>query len=107
MLLVRPVQMSDLESLAELVSLTRGAITTLPVDRKLLARRIRQSEASFETEADRPGGELYTFVLEDTMRPGNLLGTSSVVSKVGGFEPFYCYEKREERYESDGDFDWD
>lgn len=101
MLLVRPVQMSDLESLAELVSLTRGAITTLPVDHDLLERRIRQSQASFATEADRPGGELYTFVLEDTAKPGHLLGTSSVVSKTGGFEPFYCYEVREEHYESD------
>lgn len=101
MLLVRPVQMSDLESLAELVSLTRGALTTLPVDRELLVRRIRQSQASFATEADRPGGELYTFVLEDTNRPGHLLGTSSAVSKTGGFEPFYCYELREERYQSE------
>jgi arginine N-succinyltransferase len=101
MLLVRPVEMSDLESLAELVQLTRGAITTLPVDRDLLARRIYQSQASFAEESDRPGGELYTFVLEDTARPGHLLGTSSVVSKTGGFEPFYCYELREERYQSE------
>jgi arginine N-succinyltransferase len=101
MLLVRPVEMSDLESLAELVHLTRGAITTLPVDRDLLARRIYQSQASFAEEADRPGGELYTFVLEDTAKPGHLLGTSSVVSKTGGFEPFYCYELREERYQSE------
>lgn len=101
MLLVRPVQPSDLESLAELVSLTRGAITTLPVDHALLAKRIRQSQASFQQEADRPGGELYTFVLEDTAKPGHLLGTSSILSKTGGFEPFYCYELREERYQSE------
>ena len=101
MLLVRPVQLSDVDSLAELVTLTRGALTTLPVDRDLLVRRIHQSQGSFATEADRPGGELYTFVLEDTKRPGHLLGTASVVSKTGGFEPFYYYEIREERYESD------
>ena len=101
MLLVRPVQPSDLESLAELVSLTRGAITTLPVDKQLLAKRIRQSQAGFAAEADRPGGELYTFVLEDTARPGHLLGTASILSKTGGFEPFYCYEVREERYQSE------
>lgn len=100
MLLVRPVQVSDLDSMAELVSLTRGALTTLPVDRDLLARRIQQSQSAFAAELERPGGEMYTFVLEDTKRPGFLLGTASVVSKTGGFEPFYCYEQREERYTS-------
>ena len=40
MLLVRPVQLSDVDSLAELVTLTRGALTTLPVDRDLLIRQL-------------------------------------------------------------------
>ena len=101
MLLIRPVESGDLEALAELVSLTRGAITTLPPDRDLLAQRVHQSCSAFAHPVDRPGGELYSFVLEDTAHPGRLLGTSSVVSKTGGFEPFYCYEVREEHYQSD------
>jgi arginine N-succinyltransferase len=101
MLVIRPVRQEDATSMAELVSLTRGAITTLPPDPDLLRRRIRQSEAAFLEAADRPGGELYTFVLEHTGRRGQLLGTASVVSKTGGFDPFYCYELRDERYKSD------
>ena len=100
MLLVRPAKANDLEPMAELVSLTRGAITTLPVDRDVLRRRIEQSNKSFAAEPDRPGGELYLFVLEDTARRGTLLGTASVLGKTGGFEPFYCYEVREEHYQS-------
>ena len=101
MLLVRPAKPTDLDAMAELVSLTRGAITTLPVDRDALLRRIGQSRKSFAAECERPGGELYTFVLEDTASRGTLLGTASVVSKTGGFEPFYCYEVREEHYQSE------
>lgn len=101
MLIIRPVRGGDLESMAELVSLTRGALTTLPPDRDLLSRRIEQSLSAFAHPADRPGGELYTFVLEQTERPGTLLGTASVVSKTGGFEPFYCYDVREEHYRSE------
>ena len=47
MLLVRPVKPGDLDSMAELVTLTRGAITTLPVDRDLLSKRIQQSQIAF------------------------------------------------------------
>ncbi|MEL7237823.1 MAG: arginine N-succinyltransferase, partial [Planctomycetota bacterium] len=57
--------------------------------------------ASFAAPIAKPSGELYTFVLEDSAHPDKLLGTCSVVSKTGGFEPFYNYELRDERYESD------
>ena len=101
MLIIRPVAEPDLDPLADLVALTRGAITTLPPDRKLLSKRLRQSLAAFADPKERPGGEMYTFILEDTRRKGTLLGTASVVSKTGGFEPFYYYEVHNETYASD------
>ncbi len=35
-------------------------------------------------------GELYIFVMEDR-QTGKVIGTSCILSKVGGFEPFYAY----------------
>ena len=45
---------------------------------------------SFARTSDHPRGELFVFVLED-MEQGLVLGTSCVVSKLGGFQPFYTY----------------
>ena len=58
--------------------------------RKLLARRVRHSLRSFQFPADEPGGELYLFVMEDPQKQ-RIVGTSCIVSKVGGFQPFYAY----------------
>ena len=41
--------------------------------------------------AQKPRGERYLFVMEDT-ESGKIVGTSGIVSKVGGFEPFYVYK---------------
>ena len=92
MLVIRPIVLPDLEQLESLSALTGYGLTTLPRDRKLLARRIRASIRGFEKLADddRPRGETYLFVLEE-LSSGRIVGTSAVVSKVGGFEPFYAY----------------
>jgi arginine N-succinyltransferase len=82
--------MEDLDSLTELANNAAYGLTSLPKDRELLRRRIRESLHSFEKRAERPGGEIYIFVMEDT-ESGQVVGTSCIVSKVGGFEPFYAY----------------
>jgi arginine N-succinyltransferase len=94
---VRPATLDDVPELAALLRLTGGEITTLQPDEGQLRRRISQSQAALQDEPERPEGEAYVFVLEHESR---LLGTASVVSKTGGFEPFYCYEIRQERYTS-------
>ena len=91
MLIIRPVRQSDLNGLLELAHLTGFGLTTLPRDRELLAERIDDSEQSFRRMAQRPRGECYLFVMEDTARGRNVVGTCGVTSKVGGFEPFYAY----------------
>jgi arginine N-succinyltransferase len=96
MVFIRPACMDDLEQLAELAGAAGVGITTLPKDRDLLARRIHKSQRSIERIPDRPGGESYLFVMEDPDpvrgdgRPA-LVGASGIVSKVGGFEPFYAF----------------
>jgi arginine N-succinyltransferase len=92
MLVIRPIVLPDLAQLEALSELTGYGLTTLPRDKKLLTRRIKDSLRGFEklVDDDRPRGETYLFVLED-MASGRIVGTSAIVSKVGGFEPFYAY----------------
>ena len=92
MLVIRPIALNDLPALESLSALTGYGLTTLPRDTNLLRRRIRASIRGFEklTDEDPPRGETYLFVLED-LATGKIAGTSAVVAKVGGFDPFYAY----------------
>jgi arginine N-succinyltransferase len=91
MLVIRPVQASDLDALSALTELTTFGLTTLPRDLKLLEKRIRKSEQSFANiDLGEPEGQAYLLVMEDT-ESRTVVGTSGIVSKVGGFEPFYAY----------------
>ncbi len=88
---LRPVRSGDLDAVFELAALTKAGLTTLPHDRELLSQRIHESERSFEFPPDKPGGELFFFVLE-ALATGRIIGTCSIVSKVGGFQPFWTYQ---------------
>lgn len=90
MILIRPVSLSDLEPLVKLSEQAGVGLTTLPRDRDLLRRRILKSQRCIENIPDRPGGESYLFVMVDSITNA-VVGASGVVSKVGGFEPFYAY----------------
>jgi len=98
MVLVRPVSIADLDQLLALAGQAGVGLTTLPPDRDLLKRRILKSQRSIDNIPERPGGESYLFVMEDS---GKLIGSSGVVSKVGGFEPFYAYRIENLRLDSD------
>lgn len=100
MFVIRPVQASDLDGLLALAGQTSFGLTTLPRDADWLAGRIRDSEEAFRRLPDqRPRGEAYLFVLDDTST-GRVLGTAGIVSKVGGFEPFYAYRIETSVHES-------
>lgn len=92
MFVIRPVRDTDVDRLLELADLTSFGLTTLPRDRELLARRVKQSVRAFgHLDDDQPSGQSYLFVLEDTAR-SLVVGTCGIASKVGGFEPFYAYQ---------------
>ena len=99
MLVVRPVQRDDLDLLVDLVTQASYGLTSLPKDRQLLEKRILDSVESFGKQVTKPGGESYLFVMEDLLN-GCLAGTSGIVSKVGGFEPFYAYRIETSVHES-------
>jgi len=91
MLIIRPINIDDLDHLMELLRGSAHGLTSLPLDREVLERRIRHSEGSFNHNyLYQPGGELYLFVMEDT-EAKKIVGVSGIMSKIGGFEPFYFY----------------
>jgi arginine N-succinyltransferase len=100
MLVIRPVREEDLADILALAELTAFGLTTLPRDADWLAGRVRDSEEGFRRLADeRPRGEAYLFVMEETAT-GRVVGTAGIVSKVGGFEPFYAYRIETSVHES-------
>ncbi|MEW4564493.1 arginine N-succinyltransferase [Bremerella sp. JC770] len=99
-MLIRPVEQRDLDQLHELAQLTKYGLTTLPKDRSTFEKRVRQSLRAFDdlNDAD-PQGQLYLFVMEDTTLQ-KVVGTCGIVSKVGGFKPFYAFRLETETQES-------
>ena len=87
MIIIRPIEPSDLDSLSALADQTLFGLTTLPRDRELLRERIHESRRSFESKTKKPRGETYLFVMEDR-QTGKVVGTCGIDAKVGGFEPF-------------------
>ncbi len=90
MVLIRPVSLADLDQLIGLAEQAGVGLTTLPSDRDLLRRRILKSQRSLDNIPERPGGESFLFVMQDA-DSAKIIGASGVVTKVGGFEPFYAY----------------
>lgn len=100
MFVIRPVSLNDVPALLDLARMTSFGLTTLPRDRSLLQRRVRHSLRSFARGDDEPPrGESYLFVMEDT-QANTVVGTAGIVSKVGGFEPFYAYQIKTSVHES-------
>jgi len=99
MVVIRPVTIDDLDPFESLVTLAGFGLTSLPKDREFLKKRILASQQGFEKMADKPAGESYLFVMED-LTNGRIIGTCGIVSKVGGFEPFYAYRIETSVHES-------
>lgn len=97
MKILRPVRADDLEPIYELSAQTKVGLTTLPHDRTFLQQRIEASVQNFAHPPQKPGGEVFMFVLEDTAKQV-ILGTSALYTKVGGFEPFWTYEIKSKKH---------
>jgi arginine N-succinyltransferase len=93
MMVLRPIRHTDLESLLAMAGQAGYGMTTLPPDKTLLQRRIEESMDAFVIHPEKPRGETYLFILEDTAT-GRPAGVCGMVSKVGGFDPFFSYRIR-------------
>lgn len=93
---LRPGENRDLPALKRLLATVIGGLTTLPNEDSFLESKLQKSEASFAQKVKAPGAEQYFFVLEDA-RTRELVGTSGIMARVGGFDPFYSYQVRAEK----------
>lgn len=99
MFIIRPINQNDLDGLMELLEESGHGLTSLPKDPELLKRRIRISERSFLHREDGPGGEDYLFVMEEIFT-GKIVGVCAIISKIGGFHPYYFYRLEQNNYSS-------
>ncbi len=95
MFIIRPICENDLAGLMSLLETSGHGLTSLPKDEKIILNKIIYSQRSFEHRGDRPNGESYLFVMEELFT-GKIVGVSGIISKIGGFEPYYFYRLKEE-----------
>lgn len=91
MLIVRSVQEADLDPLFDLIQKSEFGLTTLKISKAELESRIEKSLFAFKQKVGKPSGQPYVFVMQD-LNLGKIVGTCSIYSKVGGYEPMYSYE---------------
>ncbi|MBE0485923.1 arginine N-succinyltransferase [Marinobacter sp.] len=89
MLVIRPLQETDLDDLYGMAEKAGKGLTTLPADRGLLQRKIERTRESFNQRCA-PEAGLYLFALEDTVT-ARVVGISGIEARVGLEEVFYNY----------------
>ncbi|MDR9861146.1 arginine N-succinyltransferase [Pseudomonas baetica] len=93
MLVLRPVEPTDLPQLHQLARDSLVGVTSLPDDSERLREKIAGSCTSFDSEAQANGPQNYFFVLED-LDSRRLLGCSEILATAGFNEPFYSLRNR-------------
>lgn len=92
MIVVRAAILEDTDQLWDLIRQATYGMTTLQITKEQLTERIELSHFAFARKTERPGSDLYVFVMED-LGKRKLVGTSCIFSKTGGYEPFYSYRR--------------
>ncbi|MET0949790.1 MAG: arginine N-succinyltransferase [Pseudomonas sp.] len=93
MLVLRPVELTDLPQLQRLARESLVGVTSLPDDTERLRERILDSCASLDKDVGNQGPENYFFVLED-LTSQRLAGCSEILATAGFNEPFYSLRNR-------------
>jgi arginine N-succinyltransferase len=100
MWIVRSVRIDDIDALFQLAQSATKGLTSLQLDRERLLDRVEQSTFAFSRTGISPRGEPYVLVLVNT-ESGELVGTSTVYAKTGGYQPLYAYRRVESDHQSD------
>ncbi|MGK9171763.1 arginine N-succinyltransferase [Yokenella regensburgei] len=89
MMVIRPVERSDLPALMALAGKTGGGLTSLPVDEATLSDRIERALKTWRGELPK-ADQGYVFVLTST-DTGEVAGICAIEVAVGLNEPWYNY----------------
>ncbi|MBD3655949.1 MULTISPECIES: arginine N-succinyltransferase [Marinobacter] len=89
MLVIRPLQETDLDDLFRMAGSAGKGLTTLPADRGMLERKISHARDTFSQRCA-PEAGLYLFALED-IALRRCVGISGIQARVGLDEVFYNY----------------
>lgn len=100
MWVVRAVRIEDLDALFQLAQSATKGLTSLQLDRARLLDRVEQSTFAFSRTGMSPRGEPYVLVLINT-DTDELVGTSTVYAKTGGYQPLYAYRRVESDHRSE------
>jgi len=87
-MIVRPVSVTDLPALMDLVRQAGPGFTTLPDSEERLAHRLRWAQRTFAEQVERADAD-YLFVLEDDEQ--QVVGISALAGAVGLRDPWYNY----------------
>lgn len=99
MLIVRPAKESDVDQLYDLIQKSAYGLTTLKISEQQLLDRVESSTFAFKMKSGKPAGQPYVFVMED-LAFGKVVGTCSIYSKTGGYEPFFSYRIKQSIHKS-------
>ncbi len=89
MLIIRPLQETDLEDLYRMAQSAGKGLTSLPANKDRLARKISRAQDAFNQRCA-PEAGMYLFALEDTELK-QCVGISGIEARVGLEEVFYNY----------------
>lgn len=88
---IRPVALSDHESVLHLAEKAGIGMTSLPPDSNVLKGKIERAVASIKGQCARKADESYLFILEDPEK-GKAAGICGILCYVGLRQPFYSYK---------------
>ena len=92
---MRPVREDDFDAIQALARQSGGGMTNLPSETKPLKARIKFACDSYAKGATKPGGEIYTLVLE---KDHKAIGLAAVFSSIGLDSGFINYKVNHEFY---------
>lgn len=97
MLIVRPVELQDLDETLELAKQAYPGMTTFPPDRNKLEQKILHSIESMAKAVAQAAEEAYMLVMEDTASK-KIVGTASIIARLGEHDQFYSYKLNKMTY---------